>query len=263
MLLSCRALNRGVEHRMLRALGEKARGLGLGRVDVRFVPTKKNLPAQDFLEGVGAQFREPSGGDGYVFKLPTEVAAAAVYSPSAKETEDAGVDASARPAAPARRARGGGAARGAGLRRIATELHDAEQILQSIELFKRRARAETEQEYVAPRTPIEEMLAEIWSQVLGVDKVGVNDNFFKLGGHSLLAAILMSRVVDTFHAELPLRSFFQAPTIADMSDAIELYQIEHGDGEELAGMMQELETLSDEEVRALLESEARLARDYR
>lgn len=257
MLLSCRALNRGVEHRMLCALGEAAQRSGIERVDVRFIPTKQNLPAQNFLESVGVQFKEPSG-EGYVYRIPAKVAATVVYSPVAKVKEAAGAAGESRAA----RAPWSAATRGAGLRRIATQLHDSEQILQSIELLKLRSRIETEQEYVAPKTPTEEMLAEIWSQVLGVDKVGVNDNFFKLGGHSLLAAILMSRIVDTFHAELPLRSFFQRPTIAEMSYAIDLYQIEHGNSEELAGIMQELELLSDEEVKALLETEARLARDF-
>lgn len=71
-----------------------------------------------------------------------------------------------------------------------------------------------------PRTPAEEMLAEIWEQVLSV-RVGRDDNFFDLGGHSLLAAQVISRVRDHFQIELPLRCLFEAPTVAELAERIE------------------------------------------
>ncbi|MBI5032798.1 MAG: amino acid adenylation domain-containing protein [Chloroflexi bacterium] len=77
---------------------------------------------------------------------------------------------------------------------------------------------------VTPRTPIEELLAGIWTQVIGVNQVGVYDNFFELGGHSLLATQLVSRVRDAFQIELPLRALFESPTIAGLADVIEQAQ---------------------------------------
>lgn len=74
--------------------------------------------------------------------------------------------------------------------------------------------------YVAPRTPIEEVLADIWAEILGVERVGVHDDFFDLGGHSLMAMRLMSAVRDTLGLELPLKTFFEAPTVARMGQAL-------------------------------------------
>jgi acyl carrier protein len=80
-------------------------------------------------------------------------------------------------------------------------------------------RPELELTFVAPRTPIEEMLASIWAGVLSIEQVGVHDNFFELGGHSLLATQVISRVRDTISIELPLRSLFEAPTIAELAES--------------------------------------------
>ncbi|MEA5603525.1 non-ribosomal peptide synthetase [Nostoc sp. UHCC 0252] len=78
--------------------------------------------------------------------------------------------------------------------------------------------------YVAPRNPIEEILSLIWAQVLKVEQVGIHDNFFELGGHSLLATQLISRVRTSLKVELPLRSLFAAPTVAELSQNIQRSQ---------------------------------------
>jgi amino acid adenylation domain-containing protein len=82
-------------------------------------------------------------------------------------------------------------------------------------------RSEGEAAYAAPRTPVEEMLAGIWADVLGVNQVGIHDNFFELGGHSLLATQLVSRLRDTFCVELPLRGLFESPTVVELAERIE------------------------------------------
>jgi amino acid adenylation domain-containing protein len=101
--------------------------------------------------------------------------------------------------------------------RIAMDWSDPEQVLKVIENRKRRARPELEANFVEPSNPIHKQLAEIWIEVLGIEQVGIHDNFFKLGGNSILATQLLARVHDSFQVELPLRSIFEAPTVAGLS----------------------------------------------
>jgi amino acid adenylation domain-containing protein/thioester reductase-like protein len=90
-------------------------------------------------------------------------------------------------------------------------------------------RPELEQLYVAPRTGLETQLAEIWSEILGLEQVGIYDNFFELGGHSLLITQLLAKVRKVFSIELPLKVLFDAPTIADLAAQIDNTQIATSD----------------------------------
>lgn len=78
-----------------------------------------------------------------------------------------------------------------------------------------------EQNYIAPRTPVEEVIAGVWTQVLKSDRISVNDNFFEQGGHSLLATQLVSRLRNIFQLELPLRYVFEFPTVEGLAQAVE------------------------------------------
>ncbi|MEH2171962.1 non-ribosomal peptide synthetase [Nostoc sp.] len=75
--------------------------------------------------------------------------------------------------------------------------------------------------FVAPRHPVEEVLAGIWTQVMGVKQVGIHDNFFELGGHSLLATQVISRIAKTLQVNIPLQSLFEFPTIAELAKNIQ------------------------------------------
>jgi acyl carrier protein len=80
---------------------------------------------------------------------------------------------------------------------------------------------EPEEAFVAPRTAVEQELAVIWTDVLGIERVGIHDNFFDLGGHSLLATQIISRVRNAFRLDLPLHTIFDEPTIDGLARSIE------------------------------------------
>ncbi len=84
--------------------------------------------------------------------------------------------------------------------------------------------SELKNKYIAPRTPFEEILVQIWGQVLKVEQVGIHDNFFELGGHSLLATQLVSRIGNIFKVELPLRELFATATVAELARSIQQLQ---------------------------------------
>ena len=83
-----------------------------------------------------------------------------------------------------------------------------------------RARPDLETCIAPPRTPIEEKIAEIWAEVLHVDQVGIHDRFLDLGGDSLIAARIISRILAEFNIELPMRTLFDTPTVADMAAVV-------------------------------------------
>jgi amino acid adenylation domain-containing protein len=83
------------------------------------------------------------------------------------------------------------------------------------------APVELEDDHATPRTPTEELLSNIWTDILHLRRVGLHDNFFDLGGYSLLATQVVSRIRETFKVELPLRSLFESPTIAELGQSVD------------------------------------------
>ena len=106
-------------------------------------------------------------------------------------------------------------------------------------------RPNLENHFVAPRTPVEGNLAGIWADVLDLDEIGVDDNFLDLGGDSLRAGQVISRVINKFRVELPLRSLFEAPNVGEMSLIITQSQAQKADQEQVERMLTELESRSN------------------
>ena len=237
-LLSCRALGRGVEHRMVARLGELALERKLQSVQIPFVAAQRNRPALLFLESLGAV-----ASDGF-FRLRAADAAATQYHPGA--VQPAGQlhpePATAVPT-PAR----------ADYARIANDLRTPEQITSAMRAATRRR--VPRREIDAPRTTLERDLVALWAELLNVEAVGIHENFFELGGHSLLAVQLLSRVRQIYGVDLSLEVVYSGEfMVAELAKAIELKEIEQAGGD-YHELIQELEGLSDSEVRALLAEE--------
>ena len=89
-------------------------------------------------------------------------------------------------------------------------------------------RSEWAENYAMPRNPLEEVLVKLWAEVLRLERVGIHDNFFEVGGHSLMATRLISAIQTTFQVELPLRSLFEAPTVASQAELLAKIMAEAG-----------------------------------
>lgn len=244
-LLSCRALGRGVEHRMLARLGEIARERGLAEIEIPFVATARNRPAEALLRSIGASFEQRTA-SGSTFRFPAEFLAGVTYrtrkpAPGvSRETRAAAAPAAT--SSPLNYAR------------IARDLRTPAQIVEAVRERARRRPARAPSD--APRTPLEKQLAEMWANLLGLASVGIHENFFDLGGHSLLAVQLLSLVRQTFDLDLSLKVVYSGDfTVAELAKAIELREIEEAGAGRYAGILDELNGLSDEEVRALLAEE--------
>jgi amino acid adenylation domain-containing protein len=101
---------------------------------------------------------------------------------------------------------------------------------------------------------VQERIAEIWCTVLQRSEVGLHDNFFELGGHSLLATQIIARLRSAFDVPVPLRAIFEAPTIAGLAEVIKQHSAETAEQEDIAKILSEVEGLSEEEGRSLLEA---------
>jgi len=118
-----------------------------------------------------------------------------------------------------------------------------------------RITAEMSKDYVAPRNAIEKVLAGNWGEVLGIERIGIDDDFFELGGHSLLATQLVSRLRDAFEIELSIRSLFEAPTVARFAATVIENHPDRAMIEETAELLLNVSMLSDEEVEIMLGDE--------
>ena len=114
--------------------------------------------------------------------------------------------------------------------------------------------------FVPPRTAVEEVLAGIWSELLGLTQVGVHDNFFELGGHSLLGIQVLARVRQAFRVELPPRDLFEAPTVASLATALVKHEAQPGQVATIARLRQDIEKRSAEDIRALLQEKRQAQR---
>jgi acyl carrier protein len=128
-----------------------------------------------------------------------------------------------------------------------------EQISAALRATSRRRTSQREIDW--PRTALERNLVALWAELLNVEAVGIHENFFELGGHSLLAVQLLSRVRQIYAVDLSLEVVYSGEfMVAELAKAIELKEIEQAGGD-YRELIEELEGLTDAEVRALLAEE--------
>lgn len=143
---------------------------------------------------------------------------------------------------------------------IATEMYDAERVSSQVVAHQSALPGmgvDKEDGFVPPRTPTESKLAEIWARFLARERLGVHDDFFELGGDSLLAVRILLCAREVFQVELPMETLFaDTLTVATMAKAIEQVQIAAADPEMVAALLDQLNDLSDEQVRAILAAQS-------
>jgi FkbH-like protein len=221
-LLSCRAMGKGIEHRMLARLGEIGKERGLGYVEVAYVPTKKNQPALDFLDGICSGYKEPLD-SGFLCRFPSGYVNTIAYNPRLEEpTGSSELDINNSLAIQTSESRATYTqAKTELFYHIATNLYSAEQILKTIESQPHKQRPNLLVEYVAPGNGLERSIANIWQKVLGIEKVGIHDNFFEIGGTSLKGIQLIAQLRREFNTSIPVASLFERPTISSMAKMFE------------------------------------------
>jgi FkbH-like protein len=248
LLLSCRVLGRGVEHAILRELGNIAISRKLPFVAIPFDSTSRNKPAEAFIESVASQFRAPSN-NSTLYLIPSKEAASIQHRPGFDP--EAVIEAS-RPNDKIISAGSSLVSRSDRYERLALELITGEAINAAANLKSLRPRTLTGQAS-PPTNENERRLLSLWEEALAIAGVGIDDDYFALGGSSLAAASLFAEIARRFEVKLPLTTILSAPTIrtlarhiggqaADATDSLielkggssrNLFLVHDGDGETL------------------------------
>ncbi len=253
MLLSCRVLGRGVEHAMIRQLGEMAKSANLNRLNLPYVLTPKNEPARAFADNVALTFKVGDESS-CVYSIPVNDACQISHLPGGDP--EAIIEAK----------------RADGKKKPKIDTSIAEVSVSSSERYENLARTLTSGEAVLTHlrssglrqrdletiavpaeTPIEHELLAIWKELLGMRDLGVEDDYFSIGGTSLIAARLFAEIARRFEVKLRLTTILDAPTVRSLAQYIQpnkaagasvlvtlkkgsgktLYLVHDGDGETL------------------------------
>lgn len=224
LMLSCRALGKGVEHKMLAHAGKVARENQLNRVEINFVPTDRNDPAQRFLESLDCERTVNSGMTRFLIdadllsdlqmKLPL---VANKNEPAGKP--DAESDHPAITPAPAARH---SMIEQPDYRIFETGLfcRDAENIVNALG-EKLEHRPDIQQSFSEPKEGFETMLASIWQRVLRIGRIGRNDRFVDLGGNSVMLVRIHSLILERLHVDVPITALFKYATISALAGYLE------------------------------------------
>ncbi len=210
-MLSCRALGRGIEHRMLAAVGAHAQACGLERIAVLYRKGDRNLPVRRFLESV---FATEADDDSMWFAMPAAEAAKVSLDTSAQGWDER--DDAPAPVAEGERAGPPAADPGALYERIAHDMTTAAAIEQAISA-RIAPRPDIAVGFIAPAPGMERDIAAIWRQVLRMETVGAHDRFQELGGKSIHLVQVHKLLLERLHVDVDITTLFQHPTVASLA----------------------------------------------
>jgi acyl carrier protein len=248
-LLSCRALGRGVEHQVVAWLGMQSRQRNLKTVTFVCIPSPRNLPAVEFLEGLSGAFCERVDNRS-IFHLAAEVAAATTYAPGRLASNGDGAGAESANTNSLLKTHMGAAALTEFLASVPIDLRDAASIHRRF--VQLRARNSPVSIVGSPRSPAETTIADVFCELLGLDAVDVHHGFFDLGGHSLLAMQALARLNGEFNVELTPMLFFTSKfSVAELADAVVQQQLERLDAAEAESIFQKLAELTNDQAEKL------------
>lgn len=215
LLLSCRVLGRRVEHQMVRELASMAAQAKLATVALQFVASAKNQPIENFYRSLRGE--RSAWTQGWQLALAVADIEATLADASMEKDPGEAPSQSSPPTAPSITAQ---RERARGLAEIANHRGDVKSLLDSIRGAARVKRPAMPTEFVAPRTSWQKTIANIWAEVLGLDRVGLHDNFYELGGDSLGAAEAFARMWEIGAPESISLATIPEPTVAVVSQAI-------------------------------------------
>lgn len=220
LLLSCRVLGRGVEHAMLRHLGELALERQKAFVTQPFYPTAKNEPARAFAESIAAEFAVRDEVS-VIYRMPVTAACAIAHRPGhdpeavLKARESDGKKSPAKNTSPTSTSN-----RSERYTKLAREFVSGKSILAAMRSKNVRART-LPTPAVPPATDTERKLIDLWQELLGIEGLGVEDNYFALGGSSLLAARMFAEISRRFGVKLRLTVILESPTVRELASHVE------------------------------------------
>ncbi len=221
LLLSCRSLGRGVEHAMLRHVGEMAVAEEISRVVVPYCPTPKNEPARRFLDGIAHPAEDGEDRGDRQFAFSAEQLSRLVYDPDCDAEADSAEDAAGitheGTTTSGFTTRGTPAAR---LFEIARDYDSVASILAGARARVVRPRPPLEIAYCPPRNAAERAATEVWERILSIDGIGVHDRFAALGGSSLQAVQLIVELKRSLGYELTAVDLFEHPTVASLLERV-------------------------------------------
>ena len=216
MLLSCRALGKGVEHRMLAELATRAAREEKSIIEIPFRSTDRNEPARDFITQLGPDESRAKRGD-VTLELSASALANLRYAPEDRITNASVMETrSAQGEKLGRRPGLGGANLSAVMQRIGDEFNSIEAIVSAIDLARQNADLEPAQatpNLTAGASATEQMLANIWEKALGRKHIGLDENFFDAGGSSLKAVVVIAMTRKELKRAVSVITLFECPTI--------------------------------------------------